>query len=118
MDAFVLRLFLCVWSVKTEIPLIRDPCRAANPFLIFRENKPIQVQKFDSLPDSGNFLCNNPYTFAGLVGKVRKKLSPKGGRKGGWRKKARAARPPDRGLEPGTCRVQGEGPQLHARGAV
>ena len=29
----------------------------------------------------------NPNTFAGLVGKVRKKLSPEGGRKGGWRKK-------------------------------
>ena len=60
----------------------------------------------------------NPNTFAGLVGKVRKKLSPEGGRKGGWRKKARAARPPDPGLEPGTCRVLGEGPPLHARGAV
>ena len=61
---------------------------------------------------------NNPNTFAGLVGKVRKKLSPEGGRKGGWRKKARAARPPDPGLEPGTCRVLGEGPPLHAMGAV
>ena len=60
----------------------------------------------------------NPNTFAGLVGKVRKKLSPEGGRKGGWRKKACAARPPDPGLEPGTCRVLGEGPQLHARRAV
>ena len=58
---------------------------------------------------------NNPNTFAGLVGKVPKKLSPEGGRKGGWRKKARAART---GLEPGTCRVLGEGPQLHARGTV
>ena len=28
-----------------------------------------------------------PNTFAGLVGKVQKKLSPEGGRKGGWRKK-------------------------------
>ena len=61
---------------------------------------------------------NNPNTFAGLVGKVRKKLSLEGGRKGGWRKKARAARPPDPGLEPGTCGVLGEGPPLHARGAV
>ena len=60
----------------------------------------------------------NPNTFAGLVGKVRKKLSPEGGRKGGGRKKARAARPPDPGLEPGTCRVLGEGLQLHATGAV
>ena len=60
---------------------------------------------------------NNPNTFAGLVGKVRKN-SPEGGRKGGWEKKARAARPLDPGLEPGTCRVLGEGPPLHARGAV
>ena len=50
----------------------------------------------------------NPNCFAGLVGKVRKKLSPEGGRKGGWRKKARAAHPRGPGLEPG------EGPQLHA----
>ena len=61
-------------------------------------------------------MYNNPNTFVGLVGKVRIKLSPEGGRKGGWRKKARAARPPDPGLEPGTCRVLGEGPGLHARG--
>ena len=33
----------------------------------------------------------NPNTFVGLVGKVRIKLSPEGGRKGGWRKKARTA---------------------------
>ena len=57
-------------------------------------------------------------SFTGLVGKVRKKLSPEGGRKGGWRKKTRAARPPGLGLEPGTCRVLGEGHQLHAMGAV
>ena len=31
----------------------------------------------------------NPNTFAGWVGKVRKTISPEGGRKGGWRKKAR-----------------------------
>ena len=61
---------------------------------------------------------NNPNTFAGLVGKVRKKLSLEGGKKGGWRKKVGAARPLDPGLEPGTRRVLGEGPQLHARGAV
>ena len=60
---------------------------------------------------------NNPNTFAALVGKVRKTIS--GRRKEGRvEKKARAARPPDPGLEPGTCRVVGEGPQLHARGAV
>ena len=33
-------------------------------------------------------------------------------------KKADAARPPGPGLEPGTWRMLGEGPQLHARGAV
>ena len=68
----------------------------------------------------------NPFTpinpslttgFTGLVGKVRKKLSPER-RKGGWRKKARAACPPGPGLEPGTCRVLGEGHQLQAMGAV
>ena len=32
--------------------------------------------------------------------------------------KARAACLMGPGLEPGTCRVLGEGPQLHARGAV
>ena len=64
---------------------------------------------------------NNPNTFAGLVGKVRKELSPEGGRRkeGRVEKKKRAQRaPPDPGLEPGTCRVLGEGPPLHARGAV
>ena len=45
------------------------------------------------------------------------KLSPEGGRKGG-EKKGRAVRPPGQGLEPWTCRVLGEGPGLHARGAV
>ena len=53
----------------------------------------------------------------GLVGKVQKNYLPKEeGRKGGWRKKVRAARPPGPGLEPGTCGVLGEGPQLHATG--
>ena len=41
-----------------------------------------------------------------------------GGRKGGWSKKARAACPPGPGLEPGTCRVLGKDPQLHAMGVV
>ena len=59
-----------------------------------------------------------PNTFAGLVGKVWKKLAPEGGRKGGWRKKACTALSPGPGLEPGTWRVLGEGPQLHPRGAV
>ena len=51
------------------------------------------------------------------VSKVNPNLT-EGGRKRGWRKKAWAARPPGPGLEPGTCRVLGEGPQLHAMGAV
>ena len=61
---------------------------------------------------------NNPNTFAGLVGKVRKKTISGRRKEGRVEKKARAARPPDPGLEPGTCRVLGEGHQLHARGAV
>ena len=62
---------------------------------------------------------HNPNTFVGLVGKVRKKnyLPKEEGREGG-EKKARAARPPGPELEPGTCRVLGEGPQLHATGVV
>ena len=44
----------------------------------------------------------NPNTFAGLVGKVQKKLSPEGGRKEGrWEKKARAVCPPGPGSNPG-----------------
>ena len=58
-------------------------------------------------------VSHNPNTFAGLVGKVRKKLS---GRRKEGRVEKKSARNP--GLEPGTCRVLGEGPQLHARGAV
>ena len=55
------------------------------------------------------FKSINPNTFAGLVGKVQKTIS--GRRKEGRvEKKARSARPPDPGLEPGTCRVLGEGP--------
>ena len=60
----------------------------------------------------------NPNTFAGLVGKVQKKTISSRRKEGRGRKKARAARPLDPGLEPGTCGVVGEGPQLHARGAV
>ena len=57
-------------------------------------------------------LYNNPNTSAGLVGKVRRR------KEGRMEKKAHAARPPGPGLKPVTCRVLGEGPQLHARGAV
>ena len=64
---------------------------------------------------SSVFLVTYPWVW---WGRCEKKLSPEGGRKGGWRKKARAARPPGPGLEPGTCRVLGEGPQLHATGVV
>ena len=42
---------------------------------------------------------NNPNTFAGLVGKVRKKLSPEG-REGGEKKRAQRARR-TRGSNPG-----------------
>ena len=60
-------------------------------------------------------MYNNPNTFTGLVGKVRKKTISRR-RKEGRVEKKRAAPPLDPGLEPGTCRVLGEGPQLHARG--
>ena len=46
-------------------------------------------------------LDHNPNTFAGLVGKVRKKLSPEGGRKGGWRKKRTQRARRARGSNPG-----------------
>ena len=42
----------------------------------------------------------NPNTFAGLVGKVREKLSPEGGREGGEKKRAQRARR-TRGSNPG-----------------
>ena len=71
-------------------------------------------------------MYNNPNTFAGLVGKVRKKLGKvlknylqkEEGREGGEKKKAHIVRPRGPGLKPGICRVLGEGPQLHTRGAV
>ena len=72
--------------------------------------------KFIRLPKHKKEWCIffNPNIFVGLVGKVQKKLSRR--RKEG--KVEKKKRPPDLGLEPGTCRVLGEGPQLHARGAV
>ena len=82
---------------------------------------------------------NNPNTFTGLVEGAKKKtkqnktkkktnktkqknLSPEEGREG-WRgkKKTRTQRAHGcrgSGLKPGTCRVLGEGPQLHAMGVV
>ena len=60
-----------------------------------------------------NDLNINPNTFVGLVGKVRMEE----GREGGEKKRAQRARRA-RGLEPGTCRVLGEGLGLHAREAV
>ena len=63
-------------------------------------------------------ISDNPNTFAELVGKAQKNYLPKEEGREGEEKKTRAARPPDPWLEPGTCRVLGEGPQLHARGAV
>ena len=38
--------------VSAGLPTLPD---SAEDFLIFRENKPIRVHKFDNLPDSGNF---------------------------------------------------------------
>ena len=52
-------------------------------------------------------------TLSWFGGEGGKNCLPK---EGGWRKKARAARLPGPGLEPGTCRTLGEGPGLHARG--
>ena len=50
----------------------------------------------------------------GWLGRCEKNYLPKEeGRKGGW-----SVRPQGLGLEPGTCRVLGEGPQLHATGVV
>ena len=119
-------LFLPPWQIGLATLLHTDKVRYSKqkPAIAVRKNvfQPgirksewWQKQSIDII--IGEFMFN-PNTFAGLVGKVRKKLSPEGGRKGGWRKKACAARPPDPGLEPGTCRVLGEGTQLHARGAV
>ena len=55
----------------------------------------------------------------GLVGKVQKNyLLKEEGREGGEKKCVQRARPQGPDLEPGTCCVLGEGPQLHARGAV
>ena len=42
----------------SELPTLRD---SAEDFLIFRENKPIRVHKFDNLPDSGNVLSIKLY---------------------------------------------------------
>ena len=41
----------------------------------------------------------NPNVPTGWVGKVRKKLSPEGGRKGGWRKKSTRSAPARRGAQ-------------------
>ena len=49
----------------------------------------------------GIYTGHNPNTFVGLVGKVRKKLSPEGGRKGGWRKKHAQRDRRARGSNPG-----------------
>ena len=55
-------------------------------------------------------------------GRCEKNYLPKEeGREGGEKKRAqraRRARGSNPGLEPGTCRVLGEGPQLHATGVV
>ena len=61
---------------------------------------------------------NNPEHFCGVGRKGAKKTISGRRKEGRVEKKARAAHPPGPGLEPGTSRVLGEGPQLHARGAV
>ena len=50
-------------------------------------------------------------------GRCEKNYLPKEEGREGGEKKAGAARPPGPGLEPGTCRVLGECPQLHTRGS-
>ena len=61
---------------------------------------------------------NNPKIFAGLVGKVQKKHISGRRKEGRVEKKSARSAPAAPGVEPGTCRVLGEGPLLHARGAV
>ena len=51
-------------------------------------------------------------------GRCEKNYLPKEERREGGEKKARVARPLGLGLEPGTCRVLGEGPQLHTMRVV
>ena len=79
--------------------------------------KPLFLQKKVTVPihpylpkvwgESAKFGVNrdsiyiNPNIFVGFVGKVRKKLSPEGGRKGGWRKKRVQRARQARGSNPG-----------------
>ena len=46
------------FTINTELPTLPD---SVEDFLIFRENKPIWVHKFDNLPDSGNILSIELY---------------------------------------------------------
>ena len=63
----------------------------------------IITSKMNSVLPTNTYYNSN--TFAGLVGKVWKKLSPEGGRKGGWRKKRAQRARWARGSNPGpaTC---------------
>ena len=63
-------------------------------------------------------MYNNPNTFAGLWGRCKKKTISRRRMEGRVEKKVHAARTLGPGLEPGTCRMLGKDPQLHARGAV
>ena len=54
----------------------------------------------------------------GWWGRCEKKTISGRRKEGRVEKKSTRSGPPDPGLEPGTCRVLGEGPPLHARGAV
>ena len=54
--------------MNTELPTLPD---SAEDLLIFRENKPIQVHKFDNLPDTGNFLSIRLYVIYRIVSNKR-----------------------------------------------
>ena len=54
---------LLLSTIHNALPIAGLPTLpdSAEDFLIFRENQPIRVHKFDNLPDSGNFLCIKLY---------------------------------------------------------
>ena len=60
----------------------------------------------------------NPNLTTGLVGKVRKKNISRRRKEGRVEKKSVRNAPAGPGTQTRTCRVLGEGPQLHAMGAV
>ena len=62
---------------------------------IWREILTFEIKKYIRNSGKSDYLAGKTTLFqalfAGLVGNVRQKISPEGGRKGGWRKKARPA---------------------------